>query len=69
MYLFLERKEGREKERERNMCERYIDWLPLARLQLGMWPTTQAQALTGNPTNNLWVCRPVLNPLGHTSQG
>ena len=51
------------------MCERYIDWLPLARLQLGMWPTTQAQALTGNPTNNLWVCRPVLNPLGHTIQG
>ena len=48
MYLFLERKEGREKERERNMCERYIDWLPLARPLLGIWPSTQACVLTRN---------------------
>ena len=43
IYLFLERGEGKEKERERN-----TDWLPLARPQLGTWPTTQACALTGN---------------------
>ena len=36
-YLFLERGEGRETERERN-----IDvWLPLTCPQLGIWPTTQ----------------------------
>ena len=40
---FLEKGEGREKEGERN-----IDWLPLACLQPGAWPTTQAYALTGN---------------------
>ena len=38
IYLFLERGEGREKERER-----YINvWLPLAHPLLGTWPTTQA---------------------------
>ena len=46
MYLLLDRGEGREKERERN-----IDvWLPLTRSLLGTWPTTQACALTGNQT-------------------
>ena len=42
MYLFSERGEGREKERERN-----IHLFPLARPLLGTWPTTQACALTG----------------------
>ena len=46
--LFLERGEGREKERERN-----VDQLPLARPQLGTWPSNQACALTGNPTSDL----------------
>ena len=63
--LFLERGEGREKERER-----YIDvWLPLTRPLLGTWPTTQACALTGNRTSDLLFHRPALNPLSHTSQG
>ena len=44
MYLFLERREGREKERERNIHV----WLPHMRPLLGTWPTTQACALTGN---------------------
>ena len=37
IYLFLEREEGREKERERNIdvYKRYIDQLPLAHPQLG----------------------------------
>ena len=51
------------------MCERYINWLPLVRPQLGTWPTTQACALTGNRTGDISVCRPALNPLRHTSQG
>ena len=39
IYLFLERGEGKEKD---------IVWLPLAHPPLGIWPTTQAYALTGN---------------------
>ena len=48
IYLFLERGEGREKERETLMYERYINQLPLTLPQLGTRPTTQACALTGN---------------------
>ena len=64
-YLFLERGEGREKDRERNISV----WLPLTCPQLGTWPTTQACALSGNRTGDLLVCRLTLNPLSHTSQG
>ena len=64
-YLFLERGEGREKERERNINV----WLPLACPQPGTWPATQACALTGNQTGNILVHRLALNPLNHTSQG
>ena len=63
-YLFLDRGEGREKEGEKHQCG-----LPFVRPQLGAWPATQACALTGNRTYNPLVCRPVLNPLSHTSQG
>ena len=52
-------------EKERNISV----WLPLTRPMLGTWPTTQACALTGNPTVDLLVHRPALNPLSHTSQG
>ena len=52
VYLFLERGEGREKERERN-----IDWLPLACPQQGTWPATQACALTGTRMGDPLVCR------------
>ena len=44
--LFLERWEGREKERERNINV----WVPLACPLLGTWLTTQSCALTGNLT-------------------
>ena len=50
IYLILERGEGREKERERNIHV----WLPLTCPQLGTWPTTQACALTGNQLATLW---------------
>ena len=65
IYLFLERGEGREKERERIINV----WLPLARPLLGAWPATQACALTVNRTSHPLVRRPALNPLSHTSQG
>ena len=65
IYLFLERREGREKKRERNINV----WLPLKCPQVGTWPATQACALTGNQTGNPLVHSPVLNPLSHTSQG
>ena len=68
-FLFLE-KEGRKRRRETSICDRYMDRLLLPHSQLGTWPATQACAPTGNRTgSNLLVCRPVLNPLSHTSQG
>ena len=51
------------------MCERYIDWLPLTRPQLGAWPATQACALTGKGTGNLSVPKLTLNPPSHPSEG
>ena len=63
IYLILERGEGREKEKERNINL----WLPLT--SLGTWPAIQACALSGNHTCDPLVCRPTLNPLRHTSQG
>ena len=65
IYLFLERGEGREKGRERNIKV----WLPLTRLPLGTWPATQTYALTGNRTGDPLVPRPAHNPLSHTIQG
>ena len=61
---------GREGEREgeKHRCERYIDWLPLACPHLGSWHTTYVWAPTGNPSRDLSVCRPALDPLNHTSQ-
>ena len=41
--LFLDRREGREKERDRHINV----WVPLASPLLGTWPATQACALTG----------------------
>ena len=65
-YLFmLDRQEGSEKERERNISV----WLPLVCPLLGTWPAVQACVLTRNRTGDPLVCSPVLNPLSHTSQG
>ena len=61
----LERGRGKENKRERNINV----WLPLMCPQLGTWPATQAFALTGNRTRDIWVHRLVLSPLSHTSQG
>ena len=59
IYLFLERGEGREKERERNSSV----WLPLVCPPLGTWPATQACDLTGNRTGDPLVHRLAFNPL------
>ena len=64
-YLFLDREEGREKERERKINVR----LPLTCPPLGTWTATQACAPTGNRTGDPLVRRPALSPLSHTSQG
>ena len=42
--LFLERRKGKEEEREGNTNV----WLPVTCPLLGTWPETQACALTGN---------------------
>ena len=58
---------GREGEREGEK-HRYVvvaSGMPL----LGIGPSTQACALTGNRTGDPLVHRPALNPLSHTSQG
>ena len=47
-FLFLDSREGWEKEKERNINM----WLPLMRLLLGTWPVIQACALTGNGTSD-----------------
>ena len=65
LYLFLEREEGRDKERDRSINV----WLPLVCPLLGIWLATQACALTGNQTGGPLVHRPMLNPLSHTSWG
>ena len=44
IYLFLDRGEGKEKEREGSINV----WLPLERLLLRTWPATQACALIRN---------------------
>ena len=54
IYLFLERGERRDKERERNINV----WLPLTWPPLGTWPAAQACALPGNQTSDPLVRSP-----------
>ena len=70
MILFIVReREGREKERERNIDVQEKHQLSSACPQLGTWPATEARAGTGNQTGKFSVCRMTPNPLSHTSQG
>ena len=64
LYLFLENGEVMEKEGERIINI----WLLLAHPQLETRPAGQSCALTGNPTSDPLVHRPVFNSLSHTSQ-
>ena len=64
IYLFLERGEGKEKERERNIEV----WLPLLCPQLGDLAHNQARALAGNQLVTLWFTSLHSNPRSCTSQ-
>ena len=64
IYLFLETWEGRKRGRATSVCV-----CLLSTPHGEPWPTIQACALRGNRTRVLLVCRSVLNPLSHTSQG
>ena len=64
--LLIFREGGGKGERE---GEKYHCLVPCVCPQPGMWPSTQACALTGNRTSNPLVLRPELDPLSHTSQG
>ena len=64
-FIYFGERERGEKERERNINV----WLLFASPLLGIWPATQACALTGNRTDDPLVGRPTLNPQSHTSQG
>ena len=68
-YVFIFREENgrRKRGRETSMCGCPF-CAPCAPL-LQTWPASQACALAGNQTGDPLVCRPVLNPLSHTSQG
>ena len=68
LIYFLERTEGRERERVKKtlMCETNVGCL--SRTPLGTRPTTQACALTGSRTGDPLVLRPALSPLSHTCQ-
>ena len=66
IYLFLDRREGREKE-EKHQCVVTPQAVPPHTLVT--WPATQACALTGNQTGDPLVHRPALSLLSHTSQG
>ena len=57
IYLFLERGERREKERERNIKV----WLSLTWPPLGTWPKTQVCVLPGN-----WTSDPLVHSLRST---
>ena len=61
--FFREGKRGRKRKKNINA------WLPFMRPHRGIWPTTQACALTGTRTGDPVVCRLTLNPLSHASQG
>ena len=75
MYLFCFKERGREGEREEGKyrCVRdtstYINQLTLACPQPGTWLQPRHVPLTQNPTDDLLILRPVLNPLSHITQG
>ena len=71
MYLFLERGEEREKDRERNIYvrEKHPSVASHMCARLGTEPLTQACALTRHPTGDLLLCGTMHGQLSHTGQG
>ena len=62
---FLDRGEGREREKKRNINV----WVPLVHPSLGTWPATQACALTGNRTRKRLLYGRTPNQLSYRGQG
>ena len=71
IYLFIERGEGRENEKERNINAKEERRLVAFRISpaLGPEPTTQACALTRDRTSDLLFCGTIPNRLSHTGLG
>ena len=68
-YVFIFKREGEEKEEERERSIHVFHRLPLECPQpLGTWPATQPCAPPGNQTSDPLVLRLALSPLSHTSQ-
>ena len=69
-YLFLERREGREKERKRNIYvkETSISCHLVCNLTPGIKPATQTFALTGYGTNAILLCRMIPNQFSPSDQ-
>ena len=69
--LFLERREGREKERETHIDvgEKSQSIASCIHPYQEPGPVAQAFALTLNPSGDLLLCRTVLNQLSHADQG
>ena len=62
LYFFLKGRGGRKGEKDQCV-------VVSRRPSTAGLPATQACALTGNRTSDPLVCRLVLSPLSHTSQG
>ena len=69
LFIFRDR-EGRQKERERNIDVREKHWSVASHMCPNQdKPTTQASTMTRNWNRNLLVCGTLPNHLSHTSQG
>ena len=71
IYLLLERGEGREKEKKRNInvIEKHRLVACCTCLELGTEPENQAHAFTRNQPGNLSFCGTMPNQLSHPGQG
>ena len=62
VHLSLERGEGREKEKERNINVRNIDWLPPIGSPDGTEPVAHVYALTWDRTGDPSLCKDNAQP-------
>ena len=67
LFIYFRQRGGEgEREGKKHQCVVASQASPIGNLT---WPTKQASTLTGNQTRDPLFCRPVLNPLSHSSQG
>ena len=65
LFIYFYREGNGRRKRGKETSITYLPYIPPP----GTKPATQPCVLTGNQTSDLFVCRPALNPLNHTSQG